>query len=132
MLSNFRTISKHFHPLPRAQAKTDKLLCISVLVGRLFLVHSFHKGASTGGSSLTRYGGRFQVELLAHSSILSAHIGVKTPSILFLILLKVQLYCSELERYLLIFVKFWGSSIPFFISTAMHLKESVLYFTQHC
>lgn len=96
VLPNFRTGSEQFYPLPRVQVEMDILLWISVLEGRLFLVHSFTKDAAIGGPQLTSYEGRSQVQLLAQGFILSPHIGVKAPSTLLLTLLKVHLliYCS--------------------------------------
>lgn len=87
VLSNFRKRPEHLYPLPRAQAEMDKLLQISVLVGRCFLVHPFTEGAAIEWSWQTRYGGRSQLQLLAQNLLLSPHVGVKTPSILILTLL---------------------------------------------
>lgn len=77
MLPNFKTGSEHFYPLLRTQVEMDKLLYTSVM-GRLFLIYYFTKGAAIGGSWLTIYEVRSQVQLLAQGFILSPHIGVKT------------------------------------------------------
>lgn len=106
----------------------EKLLYISVL-GRLFMIYSFTNGVAIGGSWLTRYEVKSQVQLFAQGFILSPHIGVQTP-----VFEPVKSSTPSILLGNYVFSSLSNSGkFPYFIFiiTALHLKGYLLYFTQH-
>lgn len=104
-------------------------LCISVPVDRLFLIYSFTKSAAIGGSWLTRCKGRSQVQLFVQASFFPPCIGVKTPSISFLMLLRAQLLVDSARELCLLFtVELWRLSILSFYNHCCAFKSMCAVF----